>query len=124
MEQLFASYTGKSILCFLVWGSIASILLFYTWNHVIAHITKLKKVKFYHAVLVVLTIAVFCAPKHNMKKHRYGKGYASCEKQCSGKQCKGLNKAKKADCGCSKADKKISCDCKKGDCDCPKCSKH
>ena len=44
------------------WWLIASALLFLSWNRVIAAIANVKKVKYWHVLLVVLSLAVLCAP--------------------------------------------------------------
>lgn len=50
------------ILCAIGWWLIASGLLLCSWNLVVAAIANVKKAKYWHALLVVLTIAVLCGP--------------------------------------------------------------
>ena len=50
------------ILCAIGWWLIASALLFLSWNRVIAAIANVKQVKYWHVLLIVLTLVVLCAP--------------------------------------------------------------
>lgn len=50
------------ILCAIGWWLIASAFLMLSWNSVVAAIANVKKVKYWHVLLVVLTLAVLCAP--------------------------------------------------------------
>jgi hypothetical protein len=52
-----------SIGMFVVWWLAAAILLWQTWNKVIGAVTKVKPVKPWQTLLLVATIAVFCAPR-------------------------------------------------------------
>ncbi|MBL4818504.1 MAG: hypothetical protein JKY15_04635 [Deltaproteobacteria bacterium] len=47
-----------------VWWLIASALLFYTWNEAISKVTSARKIQFKHALLLVITMAVLCAPSY------------------------------------------------------------
>lgn len=53
----------------LVWFALATYLLFYTWNTVLAPVFSFKKVKPIQALLVLVTLTVLCAPKHFMGHH-------------------------------------------------------
>jgi hypothetical protein len=44
------------------WWLIASWLLLLSWNRVIAAIASVKKVQYWHVLLIVLTLAVISAP--------------------------------------------------------------
>ena len=59
-----------SILCCIVWILVLSLLLFFSWNHVVCHVTKLKKVVYWQALLIVLLFAAVKVP-HYMKRY-YG----------------------------------------------------
>jgi hypothetical protein len=50
------------IVCAIGWWLIASGLLFLSWNSVVAAIANVKKVKYWHALLVMITVAVMCGP--------------------------------------------------------------
>ena len=47
-----------------LWWLFASMLVFYTWNHVIVSVTSAKKMQFLHAMLLVFTMMALCAPHH------------------------------------------------------------
>lgn len=85
-------YWGYFIVCSVTWWVVASLLLFLTWNKVVAVIANIKTVKFWHAMLVVATLAVFCAPRYYGKKHfrgghhGYGK-YQKCPGGLKGEKC-------------------------------------
>jgi len=82
-------YTGCwwFLVCILLWWAVASFLLFLTWNKVIVLVANLKAVKFWHALLVVATISVFCLPQYAKRGHRgwhHGKGKYSKQYKCPG----------------------------------------
>ncbi len=54
---------GKCAAFFVGWWLLSSALLFVSWNHVVATLTNVKKAKFWQALIVVATMAAFCAPK-------------------------------------------------------------
>lgn len=63
------------IISVIAWWLVASALLYFTWNHVVAALTSAKQAKFWHALLVVATLAAFCAPRMMCKgKHGWKKG--------------------------------------------------
>ncbi|MBI3533862.1 MAG: hypothetical protein HY072_00025 [Deltaproteobacteria bacterium] len=55
---------GYCVLSCIAWWLIASALLYFTWNKVIAYIVSLKKVRFWQALLFVAMLCVFCAPRY------------------------------------------------------------
>ena len=61
---------------FLGWWLLASALLFFTWNKVIAALAPVRSAKFWQAVLVVATLVAFCGPRYVMKYKRY---YGGCQ---------------------------------------------
>jgi hypothetical protein len=79
------------------WWLIASVLLLLSWNSVIAAIATVKKVKYWHALLVVLTLAVLCGPfcwgRHacrGMQWDRHSDSKGCCdERGHKAKQCGG-----------------------------------
>lgn len=50
------------ILCAVAWWLFASGLLLCAWNSVVASIANVKKAKYWHALVVVLTLVVLCGP--------------------------------------------------------------
>jgi len=72
------------VMCTLLWVGwilVSSGLLFLTWNKVIAGIAKVKTVKFWQALLFIVTIFVLCAPRYYMMKRHCGhKGECTYEK--------------------------------------------
>jgi len=50
------------ILCAIGWWLIASALLLLSWNLVVAAIANVKKVKYWHVLLMVLTLATLFGP--------------------------------------------------------------
>jgi hypothetical protein len=56
----------------LLWLVVASGLLMYTWNTVIAHLFHSKKVSYLQALLFLATVFVLCVPKHMMLNHACG----------------------------------------------------
>lgn len=73
-------------LMFVGWLLITSGLLFLSWNHVVVKFTKLKKGKYWQALLILLTLVALCPPMG-------GKG--KCYKHCCKKG--GCEYSKKAD---------------------------
>ncbi|MBI4925126.1 MAG: hypothetical protein HY843_04305 [Bdellovibrio sp.] len=55
---------GYCFLSCIAWWLIASALLYFTWNKVIAYIVSLKKIQFWQALLFVAMLCVFCAPRY------------------------------------------------------------
>ncbi len=55
----------------LTWFLISSALLFFTWNYVVTEFTKMKKAKYWQALLVVATICIFCMPRAYMRNRCY-----------------------------------------------------
>ncbi len=53
----------------IVWFFVGSYLLFLTWNKVVSQITKLNAMKYWQALLVIVTLLVLCAPKYAYKMH-------------------------------------------------------
>lgn len=47
-----------------LWWLFASALLYASWNHAIVAVTAAKKIQFKHALLLVFTLGVLCAPHH------------------------------------------------------------
>lgn len=103
-----------------VWGAVASALLYFTWNHVIAELFSRKKARFTQALLVVATVCVFCLPG-KWRGGRHG-GWGGCK----GGECAhggGYGHKRGGDCkdcdegagGC-KHGKCEHGDCKTGDC--------
>lgn len=68
------------------WWLVASTLLWATWNHVVAALTKAKKAKIWQALLLVATLCALGAPRVMMRhhggcgQHHCEKGSESCEK--------------------------------------------
>ncbi len=56
------------------WWLIASVLLWLTWNRVVAALTKVKPAKFWQAALLLLTVCSLCAPLYWARKHSCGHG--------------------------------------------------
>jgi hypothetical protein len=87
------------ILCVIGWWLIASGLLLLSWNKVVAAVANVKKVKYWHVLLVVLTLAVLCCPLCCGRNACRGKQWSHCKdgKSCSGecgnrvKQCGGCD---------------------------------
>jgi hypothetical protein len=85
------------ILCAVGWWLIASGLLMLSWNIVVAAIANVKKVKYWHVLLIVLTLAVLCGPLWCGRHAGRGmhSGYQKYGKDCCGecgqkpKQCGG-----------------------------------
>jgi hypothetical protein len=70
------------------WWLIASALLLMSWNSVVAAIASVKRVKYWHVLLIVLTLAVLCAPLC------CGRGHCKDQRSCGeggqrAKQCGG-----------------------------------
>lgn len=86
-----------SYFCFLAWLLISSGLLTLTWNKVVAAMMKVKAAKYWQALLLVITLCVFCAPRYYMHKGCCGHHHSSCHKD---KDCDG--DGKKEDCPYSK----------------------
>lgn len=86
----------------LAWIGVTSLLLYYTWNKVVAAMTTLKKVKFIQSLLVVATIFVFCAPC-------FYKGYKKGGCQLGSKQCCAKSSHQCCDKKCDKCEGK-TCD--------------
>lgn len=61
-----------AVLWGMLWWVGASALLYFSWNKVVATLTTAKQAKFWQALLIVATLAAFCAPRYCMKKGRYG----------------------------------------------------
>jgi len=82
---MYLSYWNNAIVCLAIWAVVTSTLLFFTWNEVIAHVTKLKKIKFIHAILVIATLAALCAPKFyaKMRMKHHSSHYKSGKHECS-----------------------------------------
>jgi len=79
-------YSGcwfTAIGCVLLWWFVASALLFYTWNRVIASLGNVKKATFWQALLLVATLSVFCAPRYLSRGHGFSGMYGGC----SGSSC-------------------------------------
>ena len=73
------------ILC-LVWFLVSSGLLYYTWNKVITYLFNAKSVKFWQALLIVLTLGFMASPKLMMHKPaKWGKSH--CQTKECGKNC-------------------------------------
>ncbi len=73
------------ILICLGWLLASSGLLYFTWNKVIAEVTKMKQVKYWQALLFLATVCALCAPRAYMKKgHCFGKK-GECHYERSGK---------------------------------------
>ena len=89
-----SQFCWMSILYFFIWWFVASGLIFATWNHVVAMQMKVKKVKYWHALLVVASIAIFTIPHMKLKAKSFG-----CMKNChsevhhSDKELKASNNA-------------------------------
>jgi hypothetical protein len=64
----------------LAWLLVASGLLFLTWNRVVGAVAKVKPVKYWQALLFLVTVGVLFAPCAAMKKrHGCGAGHGqSC----------------------------------------------
>jgi len=85
------------IFCAIGWWLIASGLLLWSWNSVVAAIANVKKIKYWHALLVVLTLAVLCGPLFcgghacRGKQWRCNKGGNECSGGCryKARQCGG-----------------------------------
>ena len=85
-----------TIIIGLLWLLASSGLLFLTWNKVIAELTKLKKVKYWQALLVVATICMFCIPRYCMKYRAHGYQKDCHTKDCQPKECPYSAKAEEA----------------------------
>jgi len=94
------------ILCAIGWWLIASALLLLSWNAVVAVIANVKKVKYWHALLVVLTLVVLCGPLCCGRQACRGKQWA-CHKDGKGCSTECGHKAKSCG-GC--VDWKMSAD--------------
>ena len=57
-----------------LWWLFASAILFAAWNHAIVAATSAKPLSYKHALLLVFTMGVLCAPHH---MQNYGRG--SCK---------------------------------------------
>lgn len=85
---------------YLGWWLLASALLTFTWNKVIAHLTKVKPVLYWQSLLFVATLSVFIVPRAYWKiqcartNHCYNKTHCcSTHKNCRNK-CKDTCKGK------------------------------
>ncbi len=71
-QSILVTYSKKgALMCMwtmcgfgFAWWIIAAVLLYFSWNKVVADILQVRPGKFWQALLVVLTLAVFCAPHH------------------------------------------------------------
>ena len=68
----------------IVWVLVASVLLCVTWNKVIVRVSNLKTAKFWQALLVVVTLLAFCAPRYMMHKKGHGGWHKGCPHSLSG----------------------------------------
>jgi hypothetical protein len=88
MVACILSPHGCWVLCLLSvvgWWLVASGLLFFTWNKVIAALTSAKQARFWQALLVVATLFVFCVPRY-MAQRGHSKYSASCQHSCCQKK--------------------------------------
>ena len=70
--------------CVIGWWLLVSALLFVTWNKVIVMLAGLKKVRYWHALLVVATLCAFCLPHHYKKHHSWRYAGMSESHGCGG----------------------------------------
>ena len=106
-------------LAVLGWVLVASVLLYLSWNKVIVSVTNFKAAKLWHALLIVVTMLAFCAPKYMMHKgyrgHHKGCAAHSSSCVCAKSDCSDCGSERSKACGncpdCAKADhgKKSSC---------------
>jgi hypothetical protein len=115
IEQLChaSGYCWGKLLIFTGWWLIASALIFFSWNKVIAVLFKMKQAKYWQALLVIATLSIFCAPKYFGKGHygkRSGKGYhhSQCQKHSASGECNRHAQKNSSECQCGK-----TCQCGK-----------
>ena len=55
---------GCSMICCILWGLgwwlVASLLLSFCWNKVVTALVTVKEMKFWHALIIVATLAILC----------------------------------------------------------------
>ena len=56
------NFLTRVLLCAFLWWFLASALVFVAWNKVVMVVTAAKKMQFAQALLLVLALAVLCAP--------------------------------------------------------------
>lgn len=55
------------------WWLITSGLVMVTWNHVLAQVTKVKAIKYWHAAIAILTVSFLLAPgAYSRSRHMRG----------------------------------------------------
>src|SRR4051812_38870853 len=65
----------KSIGMFVIWWSVASALVWLSWNKVIGSLFKVKQAKFWQALLLLGTICLLCAPCSYLRGPQGGFGH-------------------------------------------------
>lgn len=63
MYEMTYSWTHAWLWC-AAWWLLASIMLWFSWNKVVARVSSLGVMKLWQALLLVLTMIVFCGPHH------------------------------------------------------------
>ena len=48
----------------IIWWLVASVLVMFTWNHVVTAVTTAKTMHYRHAMLLVFTLGILCGPHH------------------------------------------------------------
>jgi len=67
-------HPAMCIVTITAWVFIAALLIYLTWNQVFSFLWKFKKVKYWQALLLIVTVAFLLAPKYYFKSH-YGRGW-------------------------------------------------
>ena len=70
---------------FVLWLLISAALLMATWNHVVGTVAKVKNVKYWHALVLLVTVSFVCViPKLCMSRYGHGgygmHGFGSCDR--------------------------------------------